>query len=224
MSLWSQTVEVARVDLAVETRIGDTYRIVLPFGVVALMVFSLAMVDDPVTVSNVGIAVFWSIAILYGVQVALRTSVTETMQRRDMSILLGLDPAARFLGRSMASGAILTGFMLLLFGATLVLFDPELGSGWVPAAAISLPLGAGGLAMLATLAGEVASGLRNRTALASLIVAPLAIPLVVGATQSLQAINRGGSILTWTLLLVTTDLILFTAGVGLSRPLEEASR
>jgi ABC-type transport system involved in cytochrome c biogenesis permease component len=53
-----------RVDLVVEQRIGDTFRIVLPFAVVALMIFSLA---TPASVSNfgdVGTAVFWGIAIL----------------------------------------------------------------------------------------------------------------------------------------------------------------
>jgi hypothetical protein len=40
-----------RVDLVVEQRIGDTFRIVLPFAVVALMIFSLA---TPASVSNFG--------------------------------------------------------------------------------------------------------------------------------------------------------------------------
>jgi heme exporter protein B len=81
-----------------------------------------------------------------------------------------------------------------------------------------------GLTELGTLAGEVTAGLRNRTALASLIVAPLAIPLVIGGAQTLESLARGASILPWLLLLVATDLALAVAGVALARPLEEASR
>jgi heme exporter protein B len=81
-----------------------------------------------------------------------------------------------------------------------------------------------GLTELGTLAGEVTAGLRSRTALASLIVAPLAIPLVIGGSQTLESLTRDTSILPWLLLLVATDLSLAVAGVALARPLEEASR
>lgn len=224
MTLWHQTREVARVDLAVERRLGDTFRIVLPFAVVTLMIFSLAMGTDVPTLRMVGQAVFWSIAVLFGMQVALRTSLVETPQRRDLTTLLGLDPAARFLGRTAASSVLLVGFMAVLFLAMLAFFDPDLPDGWPLPLLLAVVLAAVGLAELATLASEVAVGLRNRSALASLIVAPLAIPVVVGASQILEAIERGGGILLWILLLVTTDLALLVAGIGLSRPLEEASR
>jgi heme exporter protein B len=157
-------------------------------------------------------------------QVALRTSVSETEQRRDISMLLGLDPAARFIGRSMAAALLVVGFMAVLLAAMVLLFDPDLPSGWFGPTALAVLLAAGGLAMLATLAGEVASGLRNQSALASLIIAPLVIPIVVGASQAVESIATKEGILIWILLLITTDLALLVAGVGLSRPLEEASR
>ena len=65
---------------------------------------------------------------------------------------------------------------------------------------------------------------RNRTTLASLIVAPLALPLVIGASQTLESLARDAGILRWLILLVATDLALAVAGVALARPLEEASR
>lgn len=216
--------EVARVDLAVERRLGDTFRIVLPFALVTLMIFSLALGAEIPTLRTVGPAVFWSIAVLFGMQIALRTALVETQQRRDLTTLLGLDPAARFLGRTLASSILLIGFMAVLFFAMLIFFDPDLPNGWPFPLLLAVVFAAIGLAELATLASEVAVGLRNRSALASLIVAPLAIPVVVGASQVLEAIERGGGILLWILLLVTTDLALLVAGVGLSRPLEEASR
>jgi heme exporter protein B len=105
-----------------------------------------------------------------------------------------------------------------------ILFSPDLPQGWATPTGLTILLAAAGLAMLATLAGEVASGLRNRSALASLLIAPLAIPLVIGASQVLESMAGDDGILIWILLLITTDLALLVAGVGLSRPLEEASR
>jgi heme exporter protein B len=81
-----------------------------------------------------------------------------------------------------------------------------------------------GLTELGTLAGEVTTGLRARTSLASLIVAPLALPLIIGASQSVEALEQDTGILPWVLLLVTSDLALAVAGVALARPLEEATR
>jgi heme exporter protein B len=81
-----------------------------------------------------------------------------------------------------------------------------------------------GITELGALAGEVANGLRNRTAIASLLVAPLSIPLVIGASQSLEALQRGSGILPWVLLMIATDLALAVAGIGLARPLDEIDR
>jgi heme exporter protein B len=224
MSLTSQIREVARADLVVERRTGDTFRIVLPFAVVTLIIFSLAMGGEVAFLRNVGPAVFWAISILFGMQLALRTAALESPTRRDLMALLGLDPAARFLGRTVASAVIIVAFMAILFFTMVVFFAPVLPMGWLGPLATALFLTAIGLAALSTLAGEVAAGTRNRNALASLIVAPLVIPVILGGSQVLEAMERNSGILIWILLLITTDLALLVAGVGLSRPLEEASR
>lgn len=224
MSFWSQALEIARVDMTVERRLGDTLRIVLPFAVVALMVFPLALGIRLTVISQIGPAVFWALGILFGMQVALRQSAADTRERRDLHALLGVDPAARFVGRILSGGTLMLTFLIVLFLAMTLLYTPELPPGSWPLVGSSSLLLAIGLTELGTLAGEVTAGLRNRTALASLIVAPLAIPLVIGASQSVEALARGTGILPWVLLMIATDLALAVAGVGLARPLEEATR
>jgi heme exporter protein B len=221
---WRQAFEIARVDLVVERRIGNTLRITLPYAVVALMVFPIALGLQLGVVSQVGIGVFWAIAILFGMQVALRHSATDTRERRDLQALLGVDPAARFVGRCISGGSLMIGFMLTLLGGMIVLFDPVIPAGAWPVLLLATLLVAIGLTELATLAGEVTTDLSNRTVLASLIVAPLALPLIIGASQSVAALERDTGILPWTLLLIATDLALAVAGVALARPLEEATR
>ncbi|HLF42836.1 MAG TPA: heme exporter protein CcmB, partial [Acidimicrobiia bacterium] len=102
MSFWSQTLEIARVDLTVERRLGDTMRIVLPFAVVAILVFPLTLGVDLTAVSRLGPAVFWAIGILFGMQIALRQAAHDDQERRDLYALLGVDPAARFAGRTIS--------------------------------------------------------------------------------------------------------------------------
>ncbi len=224
MRFWDQALEIARVDLTVERRVGSTLRITIPFAVVALIVFPLALGFQLGVVSAIGIGVFWALGILFGMQVALRQSATDSRERRDLHALLGVDPAARFVGRVISGGVLMVSFLLVLLAGMTVLFDPDLPAGaWPVLLACTLLVGVG-LTELGTLAGEVTSGLANRTVLASLIVAPLALPLVIGGSQSVAALERDTSILPWILLLLASDLALAVAGVGLARPLEEATQ
>lgn len=224
MSFWRQAMEIARVDLKVEGRVGSILRITLPFAVIALMVFPLALDLRLSVVSEVGLGVFWALGILFGMQVALRMSATDTRERRDLQALLGVEPAARFAGRVISGTALMVVFLLTLLAATAVLFDPVVPDGGWPALVAATVLVAVGLTELGTIAGEVTIGLANRTVLASLIVAPLALPLVIGASQWVGALGRDTSILPWILLLIASVLALAVAGVALAQPLEEATR
>lgn len=224
MSIWSQAIEIARVDVRLERRVGDSLRIVLPFAVVSLLIIPLALGVRLALVSEIGIAIFWSLGILFGMQVALRHAATDTREHRDLYALLGVDPAARFVGRAMSGGLLTAAFLVVLFVAMVGIYGPDLPEGWWWAGLIASLLLAVGLTELGTLAGEVTADLRNRNTLASLIIAPLAVPLVIGASQTLEALARDDSILPWVLLILATDLALALAGVGLAKPLEEATR
>jgi len=224
MSFWGQAFEIARVDLTVERRLGDTMRIVLPFAVVALIVIPLALGSQRSIIQSIATGVFWALGVLFGMQVALRQSAADTPERRDLQALLGVDPAARFVGRVISGSILMTAFLLVLALAMALFYAPRLSAGGWGALALSTLLLGVGLSELGTIAGEVTTGLRSRTALASLIVAPLALPLIVGASQSVEALERDTSILPWTLLLVASDLALAVIGVALAKPLEEATR
>lgn len=224
MSFWAQALEIARVDFRIERRSGETWRVILPFAVVALFVFPIALGLQLSLIAQIGPAVFWALAILFGMQIALRQSADDSRERRDLQALLGLDPAARFVGRTISGGILAIGFFAALFVAMLLLYGPDLEDGSFLAMLLASLLFAVGITELGTLAGDITSGVRSRTTLASLLVAPLALPLIIGASQTMEAVARGESILPWVLLMIATDLALAVAGVGLARPLEEAAR
>lgn len=223
MTFWGQVAEFARRDLVAERRAGEVVAIVIPFGAVALMAFPLALGIDSAIVSRVGPAMFWVVTLLFAMQIALRHTAADSPTHRRMLSLLGIDPFARLLGRAAASAILIAVFMAVMFPTMVLFYTPDLPSGAL-AALVPALLAAAGLGQLGTLAAEVTAGLRARTTLAPLIVAPLAIPLLIGGSQAMESLARGGGILPWVLLVTAADLALAVTAALIARPLEEASR
>jgi heme exporter protein B len=222
MRFWSQVRTIASYELLVETRSGETWSIITPFAAAALMTIPLAIGINLPLISTIGWPVFWAITLLFGMQVAWRHASTERSAMRDLITLLGVDPAARFTGRAIASGILLSGFMLVIGILTIFLYSPAGLSRWPLLIVVGL-LFAAGLAQLATLAGELTIGLGAKSSLAPLLVAPLALPLLIGAAQATDSLLRSGGILPWLLMLVLADLLLAIVGVLTAHPLEEAA-
>lgn len=223
MSFWGQAFEIARRDLLAERRAGEIATIVIPFAAVALMAFPLAFGVDSAVMSRVGPALFWVVTYLFTMQITLRHSAADRPHHRAALALLGVDPFARLAGRSLAAAALIGLFMTVMFPLMVLFYSPALPAGW-PLAALPAALAGLGLAQIGTLAAEVTAGLRTRTTLAPLLVAPLAIPLLVGGSQPLESLTRGASILPWVVLVAATDLALAVISAVIARPLEEASR
>ena len=222
-SFWGQAREMGLKDLRVEGRSGEVLNITIPFGAVALLLIPLAIGIDRPLIAAVGPGMFWVVTLLFGMLVTFRHSATETVANREMMVLLGMDPAAQFVGRVAASFLLLLAFEGVLAPLTIVLYNPDPVSGW-PALIVVLLLMAIGLALIGTLASGITSGLRSRNTLAPLLVAPLSLPLLVGASQTYEALAQESSILTPILLLVAVVLGLAVVGVLTARFLEEASR
>lgn len=223
MRFWNQVAEFARRDLLAELRAGEVISIVVPFGAVALMTLPLALGIDSATIARVGPAVYWVVTLLFAMQIALRHSASDRPHLRAMLSLLGVDPFARLVGRSLAAALLVGVFMAVMFPLMVLFYSPDLPRAWGTALAPAALAGIG-LGQIGTLAAEVTAGLRARSTLAPMLVAPLAIPLLIGGSQAMESLSRGGSILPWVLLVTATDLALAVTGALIARPLEEASR
>ena len=86
---------------------------------------------------------------------------------------------------------------------------------------VVMPLTAIGLAELGTISGAIAASVQAGPALVPLLVTPLAIPLLLGATQTVESIGREGGNLSWLLLMLIVVLVLAIVGVLTARPLQE---
>jgi heme exporter protein B len=213
---------IARRDLRIEGRAGEVTSVVLPFAAVAVFVVPLATDTLSTRLADLAWPIYWLVALLFGMQVTLRQTATETQTQRRHLTLLGVDPAARFAGRALSASILMLGVLVTTGPLVILFYNPDpVDRLWLMLPV--LVLFSLGLAMLATLAGDVTVGLRARSALAPLIVAPLAVPLLVGAAQTLESLSRGEGTLTSVLLLVIADLALAATAAMSARPLEDAT-
>ena len=223
---WSQASAIARHEMLVERRAGETFGLVLPFALAALITIPLAVGIDQPTISRLGLPAFWVVTLLFGMQIAWRQSTGLDQSVRDQIRLSGVDPAAAFVGRAVANLSLLFGFMVVSLLLSILLYSPPGIRRW-PAFAVALVLFAIGLSVISTLVADLTLGLAARARLAPLLVAPLSLPLLfagaqIGELASARAANlRPGGILAWLLVLALVDLIGVIAGVVSARPLEE---
>ncbi len=218
-SFSTQVAAIARRDLLRERRSGEVLWVTLPFGAIALLLIPLAIGPDTPTLQAIGLGMFWVIVMLFGVLISIRQTNAETQPQRDVVALLGIDPAAAYLGRVLASFGLLIVFEVVLAVVTIVLYDVSL-VGWIWMPLVMVLVGVG-LSLLGTLAAGIVATGRSATALVPLLVAPLSVPLLIAATQTFEALRLGRSSLMWVLMMTVTSLVLAVVGVLTARPLQE---
>jgi len=125
-------------------------------------------------------------------------------------------------GRAATSMLLLLAFQIVLVPVTVLLYNPGRMDRW-PWLLVVIVLLASGLSLVGTLAGSVTVGLKTRSTLTPLLVAPLSMPMLLAASQVVEALRNGSSILVWILLLMTIDIAMAAIGVSTANPLEESS-
>ncbi len=215
---WQQALAVARRDLDRERRSGEVLWVTIPFGAIALLLVPLAVGINQDVLTRIGTGMLFVVVLLFGVLTAVRRTNIETPEQRDAIALLGVDPAAEFAGKTAAGAFLLLGFEIVMAAVALVLYGLDIGGwGWM---VVVLPLTAVGLAELGTISGAIAASTNAGPALVPLLVTPLAIPLLLAATQTVS-VDRDGGNLAWLVLMTIVVLGLAIVGVATARPLQE---
>lgn len=211
---------LAHKDLRVEARAGEALLVIAPFGAVALLLVPLAVGTDAPLLRQVGSGLFWVMVLLVGVLVTLRTSTGDGPAQRELLRLCGLRAGARLAGRALANMVLLLAVQVLLAPVAVAVYNPAL-SGWPWLVPTGL-LVAIGLGVLGALVDALAQGLAGRTTIGPLLVAPLAVPLLVGATQVLTAAGHDRGPWPWLLLMITADVVTALAAVVCAAHLEDS--
>ncbi|MDX2343664.1 MAG: heme exporter protein CcmB [Acidimicrobiia bacterium] len=216
---WPQAFAIVRRDLDREKRSGEVAWVTIPFGAIALLLVPLAVGINQDVLSRIGTGMLFVVVMLFGVLTAVRRTNIETPAQRDAIALLGIDPVAEFVGKTVATAVLLLAFEIVMGAVTVALYGLELaGWEWM---LIVMPLTAIGLAELGTLSGAIASSVNAGPALVPLLVTPLAIPLLLGATQTVESMSGDRGNLSWLVLMAIVVLILAIVGVLTARPLQE---
>jgi heme exporter protein B len=215
---------LARRDLTVEARTGEILWLTAPFAGVALLLVALAVGANVTLLREIAAGLYWALVLVFGALVALRQSGVEPPPHGDVVTLLGVEPEARFVARAGTSTLLLIAFQALLAPLAIVLYDPAAGA-WLWLVAL-VPLVAVGIGALGTLAAALTANVGARAVLVPLLVLPLGVPLVLGATQVLEAATHAqGGLVPWLGLIVLVDLVIVAVGLGSARWLaEEVSR
>lgn len=206
-------------ELRTEARLGHTLWTGVPYAVSALLVIALAVGADIPLLRRIGIGTYWAVVLLFGSLICARQRATDRPARRELLLLLGVDPAVRFLARAIASSVVVFGFTLLLAPVAVVLYDLSIGRAAATAAAALLL--AVGLGTLGTLAADLTTAPGVPPVLVPLVVTPLAVPLVLAGVQAGQPTTTPTGVVAWLLLSFTAVLVFVVAGLLAARTLQE---
>ena len=188
--MWREAALVAGKDLRVELRSRVVLNQVVPFAAVVLLLFGVALDPDRGFLRQAAPGLYWIAVLLSALVVIQRSFAVETADGgRDALRASGLEPAALFLGKAVATAAVLGALEVVLAVGVSILYGVDLLRG-LPLLVISGVLATVGLVAPGTIYGALASGLRVRETLLPLLFLPAVAPVMIGATRAFEAALR----------------------------------
>jgi heme exporter protein B len=186
---------VAGKDLRIELRSRVVTNQVLPFAAIVMVMFAFALntdeVVEQVAPGLVWLATLFSLLILVQRSFAIETADGATEALR----AAGVDPAGIFLGKALALAAQLAVLEVILLITAVVLYRAELHAGGVVLLVTTFVAATCGLALVGTLYGGLAAGVRGRETLLPLLLLPVVAPVLIGATRATEAaLGTGGAV------------------------------
>ena len=215
---FQQTLSVLRKDVAIELSTGEVVVTSGFFGLLIVVIASLAFYGGPTSQRLVGAGVIW-VSLSFSAVLALG----KTWQReRDESALEGLLllPLARsaiFAGKALGVLAFLIAISALVIPISALLFSLDLtqvGAGLVCIALAAVP----GLAASGTLFGAMTVRTQARDLLLAVVLFPLLTPTLLCAVAATRELFAGAALAElgdYFRLLGVFDLVFISGGLGL---------
>lgn len=185
---------LAAKDLRVEARSRVVTNQVLPFAAIVMVMFAFALNSDAV-VTRVAPGLVW-LATLFSLLVLVQRSfaIESADGATEALRAAGVDPAGIYLGKAMALAVQLAVLEIVLLGSAVVLYRTELRLGGVALLVATYVAATCGLALVGTLYGGLAGGVRGRETLLPLLLLPVVAPVLIGATRATEAaLGTGGA-------------------------------
>jgi len=220
--MWRDAVLVAGKDLRIELRSRVLLWQVVPFGVLALVLFALALGPSEAVLRRGAPGLFWLALLLASVLAASRSAGIESDEgTRGTVRLLGLDAGGIFLGKAAALALELCVLGAVLELGLLVLFHVDAArlAASVPLAALAVVA----LAAVGTLYGALVSGTGVSSTLLPVLVLPALAPVLIAGERGTAAVLAGGGPGRWAVVLAVMTVVYGAVGVVLYGPLEETA-
>lgn len=220
--MWRDAMLVCGKDLRIELRTRVLLWQVVPFGILTLLLFALALGPSTATLERGAPGLLWLALLFASVLATTRSAGIEAPEGTRASIrLLGLDAGGVFLGKVAALAVQLVAIAAVLEVGLLVFFH-------VSAArlAVATPLEACAVAALAavgTLYGAVVAGTDVAGTLLPLLVLPALAPVLIAGEKGTAAVLAGGGPGRWAIILAVMAVAYLAVGTLVYGSLEESS-
>jgi heme exporter protein B len=204
---------IASKDLKIELRSKVLINQVAPFALMILVLFGIALDADQQSLRNFASGLFW-ISVLLCALMAISRSMT--IERDDEALvglnLSGVDPTAIFLGKTCAIAIQLLVLEIFLGVGIILLYRSEVEDLWL---LVSTGLFACiAVSALGTIFGFLASGLGVRETLLPILLLPLLLPVLIGATRAFDDALGVAAINGWNWFAFVAGLTVILTGVG----------
>jgi len=221
--MWRDALLVAGKDLRIEARSRVALWQLLPFSVLALMLFAFALGPGRSALKASAPGLFW-LAVLFSTVLATQRSfaIESGEGTRDGLRLSGIDPAGVFLGKAAAVAVQLAVLQVVLWIGITLLFGVRVEVPWL--ALVASVLATVGLSAAGVLYGALSAGLRVRETLLPLLVLPILAPVLLAGSRAWAGALTGSVAAgdQWLRILAPFAVAYTVVGIVLYGPLQEA--
>jgi len=174
---------IARKDLRIERQSRVLLNQVLPFALLIIVLFGLALDADRATLRQFSPGLFWITVLLVSLLALQRSVAIETADSAVEGLrLAGIDPWRIFGGKMLAITVQLLVLEVALVLGIVVFYDAAIED--VVLVIVVGVVAALGISAAGTLYGVVAVGLGVRETLLPILLLPILAPLLIGATRA----------------------------------------
>nr|MBU6202595.1 heme exporter protein CcmB [Acidobacteriota bacterium] len=217
---------VARKDLRIEGRSRTLLARVVPFALLVLVLFAVALDSEPL-ILRASAGLVWMAMLFATMLVVQRSFEIETSDAALDSVLsCTSSPSRVYFGKALATFVQLFALATLLVLCSVVLYGSRVdGDGLVLLVTVMLTATAG-LSLVGTLYGVVVARLNGRDSLLPLLSLPVLAPLLIGAARATEAAFGSQTIdmsngWAWTALLAVYAVVFGSAGAVAFAPLAQ---
>lgn len=178
---------VARKDLLIEWRVRLLMVRVMPFALLVLVLFAVALDSEPL-ILRAAAGLVWLAMLFSSLLIVQRSFDVETNDGAIDVLLTGaVEPAQVYLGKTIAAFVQLVSLAATLVVGAIVLYGASVTASRVVLLVTTVLCAAAGLASVGTLYGAVVANMNGRDSLLPLLALPVLAPLLIGASRATEA-------------------------------------